>query len=387
VKLFILILILLISPTFAGEKPRTDEKKQPRIRLKGSADLQKLNLDFSGSRAGNGGEFDVEQPWVQYAKKLRDLLERIPVEQRMGFDPNKFWDAVSSTYLLTATEITVTAPDKRIAVKDARHDEINGTHIITINPNWFSKASIIKIFGAQLHEYAQVLELEIDSYEVSAPLLSRLTQLYWEDHKSGAQTLFDEEYETSKTGMDFKEALKICKAYKKVFHQKYFLVYCSFFENNWKEIKIGQGYYKDYRFFGYQHIHQNNQVGMWGLYMAQSSTIHRPVVKAVYIPYSYTYEVPLKIYGLRIFGWGRMDSDVPYKIVLNGTDIDGSGSGVSFDYESKFKALLACKKALGEGVNSLDFKYYRAQCYAPDEKLPNGKYSFVIRSKSPFLPD
>lgn len=209
--------------------------------------------------------------------------------------------------------------------------------------------------------------------------------------------LYEKDFSGGRNGVDWEEANRLCREYKNRYQQKgYFIVYCTFHEKNWTTIEVNTDYYTDYVFLGYvmesdhvREVYVSREVYYsWDEYQH----VHYPVYKTVRRPYAHITTTHHKIYGLRVYGWGKYNEHSPWKELTSSAGVfdDPETADVLLDFglepgtavfETERASVVDCSYKLIHLDNVLA-DYYRAKCFA---RKSGDEYDWAIKTQNPMI--
>jgi hypothetical protein len=311
-------------------------------------------LAESGDRAGNGGDFD-EMQFVTLAYQDLDVLRTLAKQQALPVN--------LSVYAQKLQTLRVKFVDKA-ELPDGPRSAVNypAENSIEVDQNaWRKNSDKVARLELVLHEMLWICGVNDQAYAVSTPLFAKMKPLLNKRIDQPSKTpvlLASYEMENPNQGMDEDTANQECARQKEMFEDKYYFVYCIYYQRDRKHVEIeafnDQTRYKLKHFGFVEEFTQDHWHNM-------------PVTKTE------------TFYGLRVFGLGELDQ-LEWQVVASSLGLAGGMLDRTFD--TAVHALMACQDRLFE-ENRNSFKFGGALCRSVQAN--DGSYYYQIVTKNPLV--
>ena len=329
-----------------------------------------------------------------------------------GFSNDELARIIRDVREATATEEGVINPPGQVHQHRQLYYKIEGDRrqVLVLNPffNGYQNMSMKGLAEREIRSLVNQVKLLIlreishfdgystnsESLEKAEQILQTLPRAKWEkptkleDSQRAPVLLFEAASAANKVGYTWSEITRLCESQKELYEDRYFLVYCSFLDKNWQEIEIRSGTYTDYRFMGYSSGSSGgSQSKTWaggGVYMKKSSSHHEswnePVIVPVEVPYHYEQTVERQIFGLKIYGVGRLDQSLSWKNLVSTREPIVEGLAAL-----RFKTAPIAKRECGKFVirqETRTIKYHKAECFVASDAEG---FFYEVRTRNPWV--
>ena len=279
---------------------------------------------------------------------------------------------IDSIFVKAEPKVLITGPDgKELEVMAANEPDLS-PRTIHVSTSLWSEAEkrpdgIRDELATALHELLGIAKLEDNKYPISSRFRTQLDKLPIDRLRTPEPTapvlLFEYDADPKQGGLDYREAHRICHELRNTYEEKYYLVYCSFHEQSWKEIVQETAFLPDYEFMGYV-TQSGEESESWGWYRRKSSwETTQPVIVTRYEPVTYDHTIVHRVYGVRVYGLGEY-ATTPWKTVYSSLSVNQGE--YSYTYPEMDDAQYRCHQVLFDAQYQRDDKsalYYRARCF------------------------
>ena len=288
--------------------------------------------------AGSHGGGPYAQEMVARIYEALDLVKEWKAESLSAIHPDEIEKLIPQIYVYSEPH----AYDRYDTDQMATADRDTVPKRIKVGELKWKDASWSQQIANAVHEILEIQGLESGDYTISGRFKKELESRKLTAMPAGRDAkqpvLLDQvAYNWEAHGLgNFDDARQICDLNRETHKKDYFFVYCVYLDKSWETLQI------------------------------------------VRFPVSDWYLKTSEVYGVGVYGLGKIDEKTPWKTIE--TSLQPAKGAIPVTFSGETDALYGCNLSILDAKNT--FRYYRAKCAAEQVE---GRWHWEIQSQNPFL--